>query len=168
MDKERSKILFTLFNNRLKSNYIPWDAKDKEKEAQESNELRKRRAETIAKIVKARMGASSSLIILGDMNDTEKSEWIEPFTKDPELRLTNALLNATETHPAKPDDPPPPTTIWTHRYKPSGQSAEYLLYDQIWLSQPLADKLRETKIDRRTKHSGDGSDHDPAWITLEI
>jgi hypothetical protein len=23
-------------------------------------------------------------------------------------------------------------------------------------------------IDRRTRHSGDGSDHDPAWITLDL
>jgi exonuclease III len=77
-------------------------------------------------------------------------------------------MNAEETRPAKSDDPPPSTTVWTHRYKPAGKPAEYLLYDQIWLSQSLANKLQEAKIDRRTKHSGDGSDHDPAWITLEI
>jgi len=168
MNKERSQILFTLFNNHLKSNYIPWDAKDKEREAQEANEQRKRQAETIARIIKAKIGGGGSFIVLGDMNDTEKSEWIEPFTKDPELKLTNALMNAEETRPAKSDDPPPSTNVWTHRYKPTGKSAEYLLYDQIWLSQSLADKLQEAKIDRRTKHSGDGSDHDPAWITLEI
>jgi len=23
-------------------------------------------------------------------------------------------------------------------------------------------------IDRRTKHGGDGSDHDPAWIKLDL
>jgi len=49
-----------------------------------------------------------------------------------------------------------------------GKPAGYLLYDQIWFSQPLADELKEARIDGRTKHSGDGSDHDPAWVILEI
>jgi exonuclease III len=32
----------------------------------------------------------------------------------------------------------------------------------------VAQKLDKAFIDRRTKHSGDGSDHDPAWISLDI
>ena len=64
--------------------------------------------------------------------------------------------------------PAPPTKAWTHRFKESGQPASYELFDQIWLSPALQDNLSESWIDRRTKHSGDGSDHDPAWIVLEL
>ncbi len=36
------------------------------------------------------------------------------------------------------------------------------------VSQALSDRFSNATIDRRTKHSGDGSDHDPAWIDLDI
>jgi exonuclease III len=40
--------------------------------------------------------------------------------------------------------------------------------DQVWLSPALAAKQTDAFIERRTKVSGDGSDHDPAWVTLAI
>ncbi len=118
--------------------------------------------------MKTKRKPDSNFIIVGDMNDSQDSKTLEPFTQDPQLGLTNALKNAQETRPPKPDDPMPATPAWTHRYKPTGQPAKYELYDQIWLSPNLGQKLIEAKIDRRTKHKGDGSDHDPAWITIEI
>ena len=36
----------------------------------------------------------------------------------------------------------------------------YGLFDQIWVSQALAERFADPTIDRRTKHGGDGSDHD--------
>jgi len=78
------------------------------------------------------------------------------------------LLNPKETRPPKDDTPPPISTAWTHRYKPSGQAAKYELYDQILLSPALANKQTEAVIDRRKLHKGDGSDHDPAWIELKL
>ena len=42
------------------------------------------------------------------------------------------------------------------------------LFDQIWLSPALKNSLQGAFIDRRTKHGGDGSDHDPAWIELDV
>jgi exonuclease III len=38
----------------------------------------------------------------------------------------------------------------------------------VWLSKALAPRLQSAHIDRRTKHSGDGSDHDPAWVVLDL
>ena len=38
--------------------------------------------------------------------------------------------------------------------------ASYELFNQIWLSLALQDSLSESWIDRRTRNSGDGSDHD--------
>ncbi len=78
------------------------------------------------------------------------------------------LADPQETRPAKTDNPPPATKAWTHRFKESGQPASYELFDQIWLSPALQDNLRESWTERRTKHSGDGSDHDPAWVVLGL
>ncbi len=104
------------------------------------------------------------------MNDTPDSGPLEGVTQDEELGLmTNPLTNPTESRPPKADTPPPPASgSWTHRVKESGQPARYELLDQIWLSPALADKQTGAFIDRRTKHGGDGSDHDPAWIELEL
>jgi hypothetical protein len=46
--------------------------------------------------------------------------------------------------------------------------ARYELFDHIWLSPTPAEKQTGAFIDRRTRHSGDGSDHDPASITLDL
>jgi exonuclease III len=40
--------------------------------------------------------------------------------------------------------------------------------DQVWLSAALAPKQTGAFIDRRTKVGGDGSDHDPSWVTLDL
>jgi exonuclease III len=80
----------------------------------------------------------------------------------------NGLAAPQETRPAKPDDPMPTSTAWTHRFKPANQPAQYELYDQLWLSPALAAKQTAAWIDRRTKHGGDGSDHDPAWVDLDL
>jgi endonuclease/exonuclease/phosphatase family metal-dependent hydrolase len=162
----RTRRLLTIYNNHLKSHFIPF-FEDQEGGAKKANERRKRQAEAIAHIVEARMRPDSRYIVLGDMNDPPDSPSLAPMIhQQPEL--INALQNPVETRPAKADDPPPATTAWTHRYKPSGQPTQYDLFDQIWLSPSLADKQEGSWIDRRTKHSGDGSDHDPGWIELDV
>jgi hypothetical protein len=40
--------------------------------------------------------------------------------------------------------------------------------DQVWLSPALAPKQTGAVIERRSKMSGDGSDHDPAWVVLDL
>lgn len=168
LNKDRSERLFTLFNNHLKSHYVDYKVADKEAAKAENNERRKRQAEMIEDIVKKRMPLDGRFIILGDMNDAPDSLYLEPFVKSRVLNLTDALADPQETVAAKEDDPPPASKSWTHRYKPSGEPAEYKLFDQIWVSAALADKYTEAWIDRRTKHGGDGSDHDPAWIKLNL
>jgi exonuclease III len=42
------------------------------------------------------------------------------------------------------------------------------LFDHIWLSDALVDNKVEAWIDRRTTLTGDGSDHDPAWVVLDV
>lgn len=167
LNHTRSRRLFTIFNNHLKSHFV--DFREDQVSGEQANSLRRRQqTEILAQIVKNQTRPHSKFIILGDMNDPPGSADLAPFVNDSELNLVNALENATETRPAKTDNPPPVNKAWTHRFKKRGMPAEYELYDQIWLSSSLSDRLTSAWIDRRTKHSGDGSDHDPAWINLNL
>jgi len=167
LNSSRTKKLFTIFNNHLKSHYVDYTEEPIEGEAA-NNKRRTHQAEMITEIVKDQTRPNSKFIVLGDMNDPPDSPCLQSFTTDQELQLTNALSNPKETRPPKADTPPPQKTSWTHRYKKPNQPAEYELYDQIWLSPKLSEKLKESWIDRRKRHSGDGSDHDPAWVTLDL
>ena len=105
----RSKKLFTLFNNHLKSHYV--DFRENKDEGERKNNLRRsRQAEVIGTIVKDRTRPDSRYIIPGDMNDPPDSPYLKGFVKDEELKLTDALANPKETHPAKTDEPPPAST----------------------------------------------------------
>jgi len=167
LSKSREKKLFTIFNNHLKSQFVPF-GQNKVKGTKSNNLRRKHQSEVIKSIVLSEMRPNSKFIILGDMNDSPKSAPLKPFVKDTNLDLFNALKSPKETRPPKHDTPMPLTTAWTHRFKESGKPAKYELFDQIWLSNSLKNKFVESWIDRRTKHKGDGSDHDPTWIILEL
>jgi endonuclease/exonuclease/phosphatase family metal-dependent hydrolase len=119
--------------------------------------------------VAARTRPDSRYLIVGDLNDTPEAPTLAPFTASSQLQLVNGLTQPTETRPPKADTPPPPASgAWTHRFKQAGQPAHYELFDQIWLSPALAARQTGAFIDRRTRHGGDGSDHDPAWVTLSL
>jgi hypothetical protein len=104
------------------------------------------------------------------MNDPPTSQPLQAIQTIDGNQMFNALTNPTETRPPKPVTlgPGPQTSAWTYRHKETGQPPTHSLYDQIWLSPALQPKLQGATIDRRTKHGGDGSDHDPAWIELEL
>ena len=165
----RTRKLFTLYNNHLKSNYVPAD-QDPIVGARRANERRMRQAEVVKSIVQMQMRPDSRYIVLGDMNDTPNSPCLSAMVTSPELGLVNALSDPQETRPPKDETsgPGPQTKVWTYRHKESGADPEFLLYDQIWISPALVDKQRSAMIDRRERHGGDGSDHDMAWITLEL
>jgi endonuclease/exonuclease/phosphatase family metal-dependent hydrolase len=164
---DRTKRLFTLFNTHLKSNYVDWREPDPVTAASDANQLRMRQARAIAEIVGRELRPNSPYVVVGDMNDDPDSEFLAPFTAGT-LKVIDALTNVVETRPAKPESTgPQPGHRWTSRHKESGKPVEYRLFDQIWVSHTLGSKVTNAMIDRRTKHSGDGSDHDPAWITLE-
>jgi len=167
LNATRGRKLFTMFNNHLKSHFVPF-GQDPVAGALAANARRRRQAEKAREIILARTRPNSPFIVLGDMNDPPDSQPMAPLAASAGLPLANALANPLETRPPKADNPPPATAAWTHRFKPSGQPAEYELYDQIWLSQSLQPKQTGAFIDRRTKHGGDGSDHDPAWIELDL
>lgn len=167
LDPKRRQRLFTVFNTHLKSNYTRWDQDTDEARAR-ILERRRRQAETVAAIVEARTRPNSSYVVTGDMNDGAAAESLAAF---PASGWVDGLACPKETRPAKRERPEannPTTTAWTHRYKPRGEPPQFELYDQVWLSPSLARKQVDGWIDRRTLHSGDGSDHDPAWVTLRF
>jgi predicted extracellular nuclease len=66
---DRRRKLFTVFNNHLKSHFVPFNAKDPEAEKVRANELRRRQCEVAAQIIAAQTRPNSTFIVLGDMND---------------------------------------------------------------------------------------------------
>ncbi|MEV2241123.1 endonuclease/exonuclease/phosphatase family protein [Micromonospora sp. NPDC049891] len=56
-------------------------------------------------------------------------------------------------------------TIWTHRHRAKGVTT-FALYDQIWTTPDLT--VTAAHVMRRTQISGDGSDHDPAYVDLDL
>lgn len=172
LNPTRRRRLLTLFNAHLKSHYVDWRDPDPDAARAANDRRRARQAETVARIVAARTRPDSSYVVLGDFNDPPDSPHLTLLTGDPELNLHDALTAPVETNPPKAERPPsttPTFPAWTHRFKASGQPAVHELYDQIWLSPSLAGKQTGAWIHRRQGSvGGDGSDHDPAWVELDL
>jgi exonuclease III len=171
LNHKREKML-TIYNTHLKSHYVPF-GEDPIRGAEKANARRQRQAEMIAKIIAKQERPDSKYVLTGDMNDPPASPYLKPMLQIENQVLFNALQNPKETRPAKAESPGqgpgPQHTAWTHRYNPPGPTLpEYALYDQIWLSPALANSAGQAYIDRRKNHGGDGSDHDPAWVELEV
>ncbi|MEU5211733.1 endonuclease/exonuclease/phosphatase family protein [Streptomyces sp. NPDC020742] len=165
---DRNQRLFTTFITHLKSQFVE-PGRDPEQGKRANDTRRRRQAETIARIVTARTRPDGRFLILGDMNDAPEAPALAALTEARQPALTNGLTHPVETRAPKPDTPPPPASgAWTHRFKAPGRPAQYELFDQIWLSEALAPRQDGAFIDRRTRHAGDGSDHDPAWIRLRL
>ena len=168
LNHTRKRRLFTVFNTHLKSHYTPWYLTAAEAQAQEQHddERRTHQAESAAQIIVDETRPDSHFVLLGDMNDPVDSHCLVPSWGPGGLGLIDGLAQAAETsHLNDAEQPAAPT--WTHRYKQSGQPPVYELYDQIWLSPALAARLGGAGIHRRTRKTGDGSDHDPAWVELQ-
>jgi exonuclease III len=164
--------LFTIYNTHLKSHFVPF-GQDPIEGASDANNRRRRQAETISRIISRMERPNSRFVLTGDMNDPPDSQFLSPMLTVDNQPLVNTLENPAETRPPKAETagqgPGPQTPAWSHRFNPPGPNLpEYRLFDQIWVSQALAGRFANPTIDRRTKHGGDGSDHDPAWIELEL
>lgn len=165
-------MLLTFYNTHLKSHFVSADV-DPVEGATRANERRRRQAETIAHILSAEERRDAKFVLVGDMNDPPDSSSLAPMLEVDGDPLVNGLAAAVETRPAKPETPGqgpgPASPIWTHRFNPPGaEPPRYELFDQVWLSRALGTRLVSAHIDRRTRHGGDGSDHDPAWVVLDL
>ncbi|MEL6340077.1 MAG: endonuclease/exonuclease/phosphatase family protein [Myxococcota bacterium] len=164
--------LFTLYNTHLKSKFVPFD--EDPVVGQARNDARRRRqAETAGEIMTKEQRRGGRFVLAGDMNDPPDAAPLQPMLTVDGAPLVNALANASETRPPKEETegqgPGPSSPQWTHRFNPPGpEFPRYELLDQIWISDSLAPRLATATIDRRRNHGGDGSDHDPAWIELDL
>ncbi len=170
--KNNGDKLLTIYNTHLKSHFVPF-GEDPVAGGEAANSRRQRQAETVSRIITRMERPNSKFVLTGDMNDPPDSTFLEPMLTVDGQELVNALENATETRPAKKETPgqgPGPQIFnWTHRFNPPGpEPPRYAQLDQIWVSPTLKGKFEGATIDRRTKHGGDGSDHDPVWIDLDI
>jgi len=168
----KGKRLFNLYNTHMKSHFVPF-GEDQVLGAIDANNRRRRQAETIARIISAEERADARFVLTGDMNDAPDSEFLAPMLTVDGRPLTNALENPTQTRESKAETPGqgpgPANDSWTHRFNPPGPDfPKYELLDQIWVSQALAGRFGNAMIDRRSNHGGDGSDHDPAWIEIDV
>lgn len=166
LDEKRKKRLFTLFNTHLKSQYVapnenPVTGKER------ADLTRTRQSEAAVKIIEARTRPNSPFLLVGDMNDVPTAPTLAAIAHSG-LGLVDGLANPSETRPAPVDNPPPASAAWTHRFKESGKPARYDLFDQIWLSPALAARQSGAWIKRRANLTGEGSDHDPAWVELDL
>lgn len=167
LSADRSRRLLTVFNTHLKSQFC--DFREDPVVCQEhNNTLRKRQAETAARIMAAQTRPDSRFLLCGDMNDTPDSEFLEPLATDPKLRLVDGLVDAVPDRPAPKDTPAAPARPWSSRFKESGKPATYQLLDQVWLSPSVAAVHAGSGIGRRTRLTRDGSDHDPVWVDLHL
>lgn len=167
LNPQRNALLFTIYNTHLKSHYVvPWE--DPVAGAQDANARRQRQAEVIADIVARRTTDGRAFAIVGDMNDPPDSPFLAPFVTSAQLQLMDALRQPQETPNTLKSADLPATTAWTHRYKASHKPAEYRLFDHIWLSPALAARQTSAWIHRRNRLGGDGSDHDPAYVELDM
>lgn len=170
LNANRGKKLFTLYNTHLKSHFVPF-GENQENGALQADHRRRLQAETVSRLIAEMERPNGSFVLTGDMNDPPDSEFLQPMLMVEGQALFNALQDPAETRPAKAEreGPGPQTKAWTYRRNPTGpEPPSYELMDQIWLSPALKDRFVAAHIDRRTKHGGDGSDHDPAWIELNF
>lgn len=169
LSRDRTRKLFTLYNTHLKSHFVSFP-EDPVEGARKANIRRKQQAEMIAAVIGQKERSNTAYVLAGDMNDPPESEFLAPMLTIDGKSLYNALQDAVETRPAKAETegPGPSSPVWTYRHNPGDGAPDYKLIDQIWLSEKLRPRLLSAHIDRRTRHGGDGGDHDPAWITLAI
>ena len=104
-----------------------------------------------------------------DQAGTNETDNAVPKIKKTKKVKTGKKKRQTAKAETPGQGPGPSSPQWTHRFNPPGaEPPHYALFDHVWVSEALSDKITSAHIDRRTKHGGDGSDHDPAWVVLDI
>lgn len=161
----RGRRLLTVFGTHLKSKFVPFTDPDPVAADRRNDLLRTRQSEMITRIVAARTNSRQRYLVCGDMNDTPDSAPLQSIVS---AGLVNALQSPTEIGTVKTTVELPASPAWTSTFKESGKPRTFDLIDQIWLSPALASKLTGAFIGRRRKLSRDGTDHDPAWVSLDL
>lgn len=163
----RARRALTVFGTHLKSKFVDFREPDPAAASAAADLLRRRQAETIARIVAARTTPRTKYLVCGDMNDTPDSVPLAPLADGP-LGLVDALQSPTEVGQVTTSIALPATTAWTATHKASGQPRRFDLIDQIWLSPALAPAQAGAWVGRRRRLERDATDHDPCWVQLDL
>jgi len=171
LNATRGRRLFKLFVNHLKSNFVPFNHPDPDGARERNLERRTRQAETVARIVDSKTRTNTPFVVLGDMNDAPDAETLQSMVNG--LNLSDALADVVESRAPPPITNPedvPPNLRWTHRFSVTNAPDRFELFDQIWVSPPLSNRVGHAEIERRphwrATSQGVGSDHDPVWVRL--
>jgi endonuclease/exonuclease/phosphatase family metal-dependent hydrolase len=164
LDNRRRRML-TIFGTHLKSKFVDFREPDPVAAAAAADLLRARQAEMIAHIIAGRTSTRQRFLLCGDMNDTPDSVPLKAIAGS---GLVNALGSPAEIGVVKTTVQLPASPAWTATHKASAKPRSFDLIDQIWLSPALAPKLSGAFIGRRRRLARDGTDHDPAWVKLDI
>jgi endonuclease/exonuclease/phosphatase family metal-dependent hydrolase len=162
---DRGRKILTVFGTHLKSKFVDFTDPDPVAAAAAADLLRTRQAEMIVRIIANRTSTRQRFLLCGDMNDIPDSPALTSYRV---AGLVNALQTPTEIGTVKTTVQLPATPAWTSTFKPSGQPRTFDLIDQIWVGPALAPRLTGAFIGRRRKLARDGTDHDPAWVSLEL
>jgi endonuclease/exonuclease/phosphatase family metal-dependent hydrolase len=170
LSPDYAEVRATCFVTHLKSNLVLWERGQTEADrvaaAQANDDLRALQADMIARIL-ARRQLDRPHIVCGDMNDSPDSEPLR-FLRDAPTGLHDGLRAPIETPPyTLPEEDAPTSARWTHRYR-EDKTTSYELFDQIWLDPQALALQTGSGIQRRTKKTKDGTDHDAAWVDLNI
>ncbi len=161
-----------VFVNHLKSNFIADEhtlTPDEVTAAREAIVRRRTEQATAIRQILRRQRLARRVVVTGDLNDAPDADALADLR---EANLTEQIQHgSTVAGPNRSGgliddefaDLSP--TIWTHRHRAKGITT-FALYDQIWTSPDLA--VTAAHVMRRTQISGDGSDHDPAYVDLDL
>jgi endonuclease/exonuclease/phosphatase family metal-dependent hydrolase len=161
----KGRRLLTVFGTHLKSKFVDPREPDPKAAREAADLLRTRQADMISRIVARRTNTRQHYLVCGDMNDTPDSLTLKAI---PGSGLVNALADPAEVGTVKTQVALPSSKAWTATHKESGKPRTFDLIDQIWLSPALAPRQTGAFIGRRRKLARDGTDHDPAWVSLDI
>jgi len=130
-------------------------------EGGETTGLRRRRsreAAGVAELVGRRASRRSAVAVVGTFAADPDASELAPISDLAAPRLRNGLSHArpTKSLAGTPDAP------WTV----IDQDGRARFWDHLWLSEHLAERVVDAGVDRREHPDGDGSRHDPAWVTV--
>jgi hypothetical protein len=111
LNTSRKERLFTIFNNHLKSHFVPFTAADPVAEQARANELRRRQCKAVAAIIAAETRPNSRYLDLGDMNDPSDSEFMAPLADSRANSSSSSgsrIRPKRDRHPAHHRRPPSP------------------------------------------------------------
>jgi endonuclease/exonuclease/phosphatase family metal-dependent hydrolase len=161
-----------VFVNHLKSPFIPDEFKLSALEVAAAQQAiidrRTAQAEAIAAVLR-RLRLSKRIVVTGDMNDNPSSPALAAlgeFGLVERISAAKAVAGPDRKGVVKDDKFSTFTDqMWTIRHR-AKQVTTFGLFDQVWTSADLP--VAGAHVLRRTQLTGDGSDHDPSFIDLEL